>query len=143
MRREITKAALLCLAASAAATPLGRRSSNNNVSDELENIDGFPNPSAQQLLNTEQRAHGTLSNSTPPASVNPDTITSLQVIAGQEQFEAAFFQQLLTNVTNNVTGFCIDDADSREFTVRALTAIVAVCISFIKNFFEAVLNDRI
>lgn len=130
MRRDITKAVLLFLAASAAASPLGRRSFNNNVVEEFKNIDDFPNPSAQQLLDTEQRAHGTLSNSTPPASVNPDTITSLQVIAGQEQFEAAFFQQLLTNVTNDVSGFYIDNADSKEFTVRALTAIVAVCISF-------------
>jgi hypothetical protein len=128
MRRDITKAVILCLAASSAASPLGRRSFNNNVVDEFENIDDFPNPSPQQLLGTEQRAHGTLSNSTPPASVNPDTITSLQVIAAQEQFEAAFFQQLLANVTNDATGFCIDDAESKEFTIRALTAIVAVSI---------------
>lgn len=129
MRRDIIKAALLSLAAASAASPLARRSFKNNVVDEFKNIDGFPSPSPQQLLGTQQRAHGTLSNSTPPAEVSPDTITSLQVIAAQEQFEAAFFQQLLTNVTNNVTGFRIAD-DSREFTVRALTAIVAVCIRF-------------
>ncbi|CRG89045.1 hypothetical protein PISL3812_06080 [Talaromyces islandicus] len=125
MCRVITKAAFLCLAASATASPLARRSFNNNVADEFENIDDFPNPSAEQLLGTEQNAHGTLSNSTPPASVDPDTIRSLQVIASQEQFEAAFFQQLLTNVTNDVTGFYIADGPSKESTVRALTAIVA------------------
>ncbi|KAH8701548.1 putative sexual development protein [Talaromyces proteolyticus] len=125
MRQAIIKLALGYLVALAAASPIRRRSLNNNVVDEFENIDSFPNPSPQQLLSTEQRAHGTLSNSTPPASVNPDTIISLQVIAAQEQFEAAFFQQLLTNVTNCEPGFYIDDIDSRDFTIKALTAIVA------------------
>lgn len=128
MRRSIIShlfaASLATLLATAA--PLERRSYNNNVSDEFQDIDNFPNPNTQQLLNTEQRAHGTLSNSTPPARVDPDTILSLQVIAAQEQFEAAYFQQLLTNVTNNVTGFVIKDVEDRKIKINALTAIVAV-----------------
>lgn len=142
MRGDITKAALLCLAASAAASPLVRRSYNNNLTDEFEDTDDFPNPSAKQLLGTEKNAHGTLSNSTPPASVNQDTIRSLQVIAHQEQFEAAFFKQLLSNVTNDVTGFYIDDGPSKESTVKALTAIVAVCIR-LYFILGVVLNDRL
>lgn len=126
MRQNIINLALCSLAALSTAAPVERRSINNNVIDEFENIDSFPSPSPQQLLNTEQRAHGTLSNGTPPATVNPDTIISLQVIAAEEQFEAAFFQQLLTNITNNEPGFLIPNTNARTMGINALTAIVAV-----------------
>lgn len=118
------------MALSTAAPSADRRSVNNNVNDEFESIDGFPNPSDQQLADIEQQAHGTLSNSTPPASVSSDTILSLQVIAGQEQFESAFFEQLLTNVTNSEPGFEIDDANERKVAINALTAIVAVSAEY-------------
>lgn len=126
MHANIIYLAVCGLTALSTAAPIERRSNNNNLVDEFENIDSFPTPSAQQLLDTEQRAHGTLSNSTPPASVDPDTILSLQIIAGEEQFEAAFFQQLLTNVTNEETGFEFDHKEERELAIDALTAIVAV-----------------
>lgn len=126
MRSDIYSRLALCgLVALSTAAPTQRRSVNNNLSDEFEDIDSFPSPNAQQLLSIEQQAHGTLSNGTPPASVSPDTILSLQVIAAQEQFEAAFFEQLLTNVTNCESGFEIDDEDARDLAINALTAIVA------------------
>jgi hypothetical protein len=117
---------LLGLTALATASPV-RRSSNNNAVDEFKNVDGFPAPDAQQLLNIEQRAHGTLSNGSVPANISEDTILSLQVIAAEEQFEAAFFQELLTNVTSGVTGFYIENWEARELAINSLTAIVAVC----------------
>jgi hypothetical protein len=117
---------LLGLTALATASPV-RRSSNNNVVDEFKNVDGFPAPNAQQLLNIEQRAHGTLSNGSAPANVSDDTILSLQVIAAEEQFEAAYFQELLANVTSGATGFYIENWEARELAINALTAIVAVC----------------
>jgi hypothetical protein len=126
MRQNLITLALCSLAALSAAAPVERRSNNNNVVDEFQSIDGFPTPNNQQVLDIEQRAHGTLSNSTPPASVDPDTIISLQVIAAQEQFEVAFFQQLLTNITNNEPGFVIQNANARTLGLNALTAIVAV-----------------
>lgn len=126
MRQNIITLALCSLAALSTAAPVERRSNNNNVGDEFQSIDGFPTPNNQQVLDIEQRAHGTLSNSTPPASVDPDTIISLQVIAAQEQFEVAFFQQLLTNITNNEPGFVIQNANARTLGLSALTAIVAV-----------------
>jgi hypothetical protein len=116
--------ALLGLTALAAASPL-RRSTNNNLVDEFKNVDGFPTPSAQQLLNINQQAHGTLSNGSPPPTISNDTIISLQVIAGQEFFESAYFQQLLTNVTNGVDGFYIENWEARELTVSTLEAVVA------------------
>lgn len=126
MRQNMITLALCSLAAFSTAAPVERRSNNNNVSDEFQSIDGFPAPNDQQILSIEQRAHGTLSNSTPPASVDPDTIISLQVIAAQEQFEVAFFQQLLTNITNNEAGFLIRNSNARTLGLNALTAIVAV-----------------
>ena len=117
---------LLGLSSLATAIPI-RRSVNNNVVDEFKNIDGFPNPSKQQVLKIYEQAHGTLSNSTPPSTVDPDTILSLQVIVAEEEFEAAFYQQLLTNVTMEVPGFHIENLEAREVVVKALTAIVAVC----------------
>ena len=135
MRQNLITLALCSLAAISNAAPVERRS-NNNVVDEFQSIDGFPTPNNQQVLDIEQRAHGTLSNSTPPASVDPDTIISLQVIAAQEQFEVAFFQQLLANITNNEPGFVIQNANARTLGLSALTAIVAVSAanqSYTKN----------
>lgn len=126
MRQNIVNIALCSFAALSTAAPVDRRSNNNNVSDEFQSIDGFPTPNDQQVLNIEHRAHGSLSNSTPPASVDPDTIISLQVIAAQEQFEAAFFQQLLANVTNKEPGYVIRNSNAWTLGVDALTAIVAV-----------------
>ena len=126
MRKSIIDIALCSLVALSTAAPIEQRSNNNNVSDEFQSIDSFPAPNDQQVLNIEQRAHGTLSNSTPPASVDPDTIISLQVIAAQEQFEAAFFQQLLANITNKQPGFVIRNKNAFDLGVSALTAIVAV-----------------
>lgn len=129
MRQNIITLALCSLAALSTAAPVERRSNNNNVSDEFESIDAFPAPNDQQILNIEQRAHGTLSNGTAPASVDPDTIISLQVIAAEEQFEAAFFQQLLANITNNEPGFVIKNSNARTLGLNALTAIVAVRVA--------------
>lgn len=129
MRPNTITLALCSLAALSAAAPVERRSNNNNVNDEFQSIDGFPAPNNQQILNIEQRAHGTLSNGTPPASVDPDTIISLQVIAAEEQFEAAFFQQLLTNITNNEPGFVIKNSNARTLGLNALSAIVAVSVT--------------
>jgi hypothetical protein len=129
MRQNIITLALCSLAALSTAAPVERRSNNNNVSDEFQGIDSFPTSNDQQILDIEQRAHGSLSNSTPPAAVDPDTIISLQVIAAQEQFEVAFFQQLLTNITNNEPGFMIRNSNARTLGLNALTAIVAVSSS--------------
>jgi hypothetical protein len=128
MYQDIFYLTLCGLTALSTAAPAARRSTNNNVNDEFENIDNFPNPNAQQLLSTDQRAHGTLTNSTPPASVSSDTVISLQLIAAQEQFEAAFFNQLLANVTNAEPGFQFNNTDAQTLAIDSLTAIVAVSV---------------
>lgn len=126
MRRNIIIWLVICnLTALAVAGPIKPRSINNNVVDEFESIDIFQAPVARELLSIEQRAHGTLSSSTLPASLDPDTIISLQVIVAQEQFEAAFFQQL-ANITNDEPGYVIDNGNARKLAIDSLIAIVAV-----------------
>lgn len=126
MRGAIACMALSGLTTLSAAVPLQARSFDNNVVNEFKSIDNFPTPSAQEILNIEQRAHGTLSNSSAPATIDPDTVISLQVIAAQEQMEAGFFQQLLTNVTEQGPGFGFRIGAAQQFAIEALTAIVAV-----------------
>ncbi|PKY08411.1 putative sexual development protein [Aspergillus campestris IBT 28561] len=87
--------------------------------------DGMPDPSPSQLLEIEQRAHGTLSNMLPPANISKAGITNLQLIAFNELFEVAFFKQLLANITNEVEGFFLSEDDDRDFIVDSLSTILA------------------
>ncbi|RHZ63580.1 putative sexual development protein (LsdA) [Aspergillus thermomutatus] len=87
--------------------------------------DGMPFPSPGQLREIELRAHGTLPNTPLPDHISREGIVNLQLIAFNELFEVAFFNELLLNVTNNVTGFEIPDEENRNMVVRSLTAIRA------------------
>jgi hypothetical protein len=89
---------------------------------------GFPAPSAAQLLAIEELAHGTLPNGPPPppGAISAQGITNLQLINFNENFEVAFFASLLNNVTTNVAGFEISDATERNFVIEVLTAVLAV-----------------
>lgn len=119
MHSKIASASLVglsCLSTIASAAPFTFPLSN-----------GFPkvaNPSSQ-LTAIEQQAHGTLPNGSPPPSITADTETSLELIAFNELFEVAFFTELLSNVTNNVTGFQFANGNSRNVVITALTAIQA------------------
>jgi len=119
MHSKIASASLVglsCLSTIASAAPFTFPLSN-----------GFPkvaNPSSQ-LTAIEQQAHGTLPNGPPPPSITADTATSLELIAFNELFEVAFFTELLSNVTNNVTGFQFADSNDRTTVITALTAIQA------------------
>ena len=90
--------------------------------------DGFPTPSPSQLAEIETLAQGTLPNGPLPTSLKSTGVTTLQLIALNEIFEVAFFSSLLSNVTNNVTGY---DAASiapldYTYTIDTLTAVVNV-----------------
>ena len=74
----------------------------------------------------EQKALGTLSNITPPQNVSADGLTSLRLVAANELFEVAYFNDLLNNVTNNVMGYEFKDMKNRDFVIKALTAVLAV-----------------
>ncbi|KAI1151539.1 sexual development protein [Nemania diffusa] len=69
--------------------------------------DGFPNPTSQQLLSTEQQANGLLSNAPPPATLSQAGIANFQLIAFNENLEVKFFEEIISNITKNVTGYTL------------------------------------
>ncbi|TVY55519.1 hypothetical protein LCER1_G004277 [Lachnellula cervina] len=86
--------------------------------------EGYPTPNAQQVVQIETQAHGSLPNGPSPSSVSSDTVTSLQLIAFNEIFETAFFSSLIQNVTNNVPGYGFN-ATYQDPIVETLTVIRA------------------
>lgn len=86
---------------------------------------GFPvvaNPS-QQLTGIEIQAHGILPNGPPPPTVQPDTLTSLRLIAFNEIFEVAFFTSLIQNITSNVDGYT--NIPNKDAVLAELIAVQA------------------
>ncbi|KAK3063039.1 hypothetical protein LTS18_002867 [Coniosporium uncinatum] len=140
MRSFIASVAVVGLASVVAAAPLaqgpsgfhghsqgssaeGYGSDNYVKSEDIFRFplaDGFPNPNDQQLHQIEEIAHGTLPNGPPPPKIDHDTKTSLQLIAFNENFEVAFFEQLIKNITNNVNGFQFNDKKQRDFVLQNL-----------------------
>lgn len=88
--------------------------------------DGLPNPSRSQLEQIEQKAHGTLPNGPPPPVISNKGIINLKLIAFNELFEVAFFNELITNITENIKGYRFATHKEREHALRALKAILAV-----------------
>ncbi|PTB63206.1 hypothetical protein BBK36DRAFT_1136406 [Trichoderma citrinoviride] len=101
---KLTKvlASALALAGSSAAT---WPPNSKDCTTTAAAADGFPTPNAQQLRAISERADGSLSNAPPPATLADSTLQSLQVIAFNEEFETAYFQSLLANVTLGVPGY--------------------------------------
>ncbi|KAJ5379108.1 hypothetical protein N7509_012227 [Penicillium cosmopolitanum] len=87
--------------------------------------DGLPYPSPSELTLVEQNAHGTLPNTSPPPVISNKGITNLQLIAFNELFEVAFFNELITNITDNVEGYRFSDADDKSLVLASLKAILA------------------
>lgn len=85
----------------------------------------FPTPNAEQQQALFAQAHGSLPNTPSPSSVNPNTVTSLQLIAFNEIFEVAFFTELIQNITNNVEGYEILNTSQRDQALTGLLAILA------------------
>lgn len=94
--------------------------------------DGMPDPSPEQRKIIEQNAHGTLPNGPPPPVISDKGIVNLQLIAFNELFEVAFFNDLVTNITSNVTGYTFSNSTERNIVLRALKAILAVRSSSIQ-----------
>ncbi|KAI1109614.1 sexual development protein [Nemania sp. NC0429] len=67
--------------------------------------DGFPDPNAQQLLSIERQAGGLLSNAPPPPTLSQAGIGNFQLIGFNENFEVAFFDSIIKNITHHVPGF--------------------------------------
>lgn len=91
--------------------------------------DGFPNPSPSQLASIQKQAGGTLPNGPLPTSLKTAAIITLQLLSNNELFEAAFFNELLNNVTSNAPGYDVTALDpplDRDYTLKAITAIAKV-----------------
>lgn len=123
MRFSLSAAAVVGIASLlvSAVPTVNQRGTDGNVFP-LE--DGFPKPSADQLNQIQKNAFGTLSNAPPPPSLSPDGITNLQLVAFNELHEVAFFNQLIHNITTGVPGYDVKDKD---FVLKTLKAILAVC----------------
>ncbi|KAL2060775.1 hypothetical protein VTL71DRAFT_9417 [Oculimacula yallundae] len=85
----------------------------------------FPVPGQRQLLVIQEQARGSLPDGPPTSTINPNTLTSLRLIAFNELFEVAFFSSLISNITTNVTGYTFSSPSARDTALASLTAIVA------------------
>ena len=102
----------------------------NHASDiDQELPDGLPYPSPSELALVEQHAHGTLPNTSPPPVISNKGIVNLQLIAFNELFEVAFFNELVTNITENMGGYRFSDPDDKSLVLASLEAILAVSSS--------------
>ncbi|KAJ5826075.1 hypothetical protein N7474_003213 [Penicillium riverlandense] len=119
MRFHGVAIALLGITAFVCAAPTGTADGQTPLPD------GLPNPSQEQLAEIEQNARGTLPNSPPPPFISEMGITNLKLIAFNELFEVAYFNELLMNITTNVTGYTFSDDKDRDFIIEAFTAILA------------------
>jgi len=88
--------------------------------------DGFPNLNSSALAQVYKLAGGTAPNGALPSSLKASGTQALQIVAAQEQFEVAYFSELLANVTNGVEGYNVKDKD---YIIKTLTAVVNVRIS--------------
>ncbi|KAG0649388.1 hypothetical protein D0Z07_4423 [Hyphodiscus hymeniophilus] len=82
---------------------------------------GFPNLNATAMAEVYKLAGGTLPNGALPTSLKAGGTQALQLIAANEEFEVAYFSELLANVTNDVPGYDVEDKD---YVVKTLTAVV-------------------
>ncbi|KAF2874235.1 hypothetical protein BDV95DRAFT_626997 [Massariosphaeria phaeospora] len=106
------------------AAPAGskRDFSPDNVYYPLSN--GFPNPNPAAVQKIQMDADGPLSNAPPPdKGPSADGITSLKLVAFNELFEVAYFNELIYNVTEKVPGY--DLGYGHEYVIDALRAITA------------------
>lgn len=122
---KLTKilASALALAGSSAAT---WPPNSKDCTTTAAAADGFPTPNAQQLRDISERADGSLSNAPPPATLADSTLQSLQVIAFNEEFETAYFQSLLANVTMGVPGYESWKGYGKAELEKILKVIIAV-----------------
>jgi hypothetical protein len=90
---------------------------------------GFPNLNSTALQQVYKLAGGTLPNGALPSSLKPSGVQALQLIAANEEFEVAYFTELLANITNNVPGYDSLGAD-RDYIIETITAVQNVRPSF-------------
>ena len=111
---------VVTLAAAVSAAP-----SKYPITNVFPLADGFPNPSPEQLLSIQKAAGGFLPNVPLPTTLSRNATTALKLLAHNELFEVAFFNELLTNITTNVPGYCANDTAplDRALLIKSIEAI--------------------
>ncbi|KAJ5177612.1 uncharacterized protein N7500_000311 [Penicillium coprophilum] len=87
--------------------------------------DGMPNPDPREVETIEQNAHGTLPNGPPPTGISEGGIANLKLIAFNELFEVAFFDQLIANITDKAPGYRFSNEGDYNFVLNGLKVILA------------------
>ncbi|KAI9645720.1 hypothetical protein NHQ30_005152 [Ciborinia camelliae] len=79
------------------------------------------------LLAIQTQAHGSLSNIPPPPALagGNDSLTNFKFVAFNEIMEVAFFEELVYNITTNVTGYTFTNQTETNNVLINLNAIVA------------------
>ncbi|KAH6880364.1 hypothetical protein B0T10DRAFT_463924 [Thelonectria olida] len=114
---RVVHAAIVLLSSLGLAHPLKGSSNNSN--------DGYPTPNMDQVKDISRRADGTLSNAPPPPKLGDSSKTAFQALAFGEEFEKAYFQSLLQNVTHSVPGFERHSKFTKRELIKVLETVVA------------------
>ncbi|KAF5667623.1 hypothetical protein FHETE_5681 [Fusarium heterosporum] len=75
---------------------------------KVPSSDGFPSPSTEQLQQIAIQAGGKLPGAPLPTSLGDGSTVAFQLIAFNELFETAYFNSLLKNVTESISGYELD-----------------------------------
>ena len=88
--------------------------------------DGFPNATDAQTEAIEINAHGVLPQGSPGATISPEGITAFQIFQFASTVSAAFYDQLLTNVTSSTSNFDLPSGVDNATFIRFLEQAKAV-----------------
>lgn len=105
---------------------LGALSLSSAAPIAAELPDGLPYPSPNELHTIEKNAHGTLPNPPPPPVISNKGINNLRLIAFNELFEVAYFNQLIANITKDNDGYHFPSPGDKDYALKSLKAILAV-----------------
>lgn len=66
--------------------------------------------------------------------ISSDGINNLKLMAFTGLSEVAFFDELFRNITSNVPGYQIANAQERDMVLKSLTTLLAVSNCFMESF---------
>lgn len=93
----------------------------------IPTANGFPRPDPEQLSTIEVQANGRLPDLGSPTSLAAEVVTMYQVMAYLEQFEAAYFSSLRSNVSNQEPGYELYNESEKADVLESLGHTIAVC----------------
>ncbi|KFA66608.1 hypothetical protein S40285_03042 [Stachybotrys chlorohalonatus IBT 40285] len=91
----------------------------------IPTANGFPRPDPEQLSTIEVQANGRLPDLGSPTSLAAEVVTMYQVMAYLEQFEAAYFSSLRSNVSNQEPGYELYNESEKADVLESLGHTIA------------------